>query len=79
MTTNESIAGIPADKLNRALRRCHELQFGGNDWQGVAIDAWNELGSPDTDGDGDGVFTFLSSSPDPACDCGFCATADWQD
>jgi hypothetical protein len=75
MKTEQPIDGVPADKLNRALRRCHEEQFNGKDYQGVAIDAWNELGSPD----GDEVFNFLSSSPDPGCDCGFCATAEWQD
>jgi hypothetical protein len=75
MKTNESIGNISAEKLNRALRRCHERQFAGEDWQAVAIDAWNEFGSPD----GDEVFNFLTSTPDHGCDCGFCAHAAWQD
>jgi len=75
MTTTIAIDGIPAIKLNNALRLCHERQFNGEDWQGAAIDGWNELGSPN----GEDVFNFLASSPDPSCDCGFCATADWQD
>lgn len=65
---------IPQEKLNRALRRCHERQFNGEDWQGAAIDACNELGTDDEE-----VFNFLTSSPEPHCDCGFCKTADWKD
>lgn len=65
-----------ADQLKRAIRRCHERQFNGEDWQAAAVDAWNELGSPEDDGE---TFNALSSSPDPGCDCGFCATAPWQD
>lgn len=57
MKTEQPIDGVPAPKLNRALRHCHEQQFNGKDWQGVAIDSWNELGSPD----GEDVFNFLSS------------------
>lgn len=73
MTTETSIAGIQPEKLNRALRQCHERQFNGEDWQGAAIDAWNELDTQDED-----VFNFLCSSPDPDCRCGFCKTAPWQ-
>lgn len=36
MRTDHDIDGIPAIKLNRALKRCHERQFNGEDWQGVA-------------------------------------------
>lgn len=74
MKTNQPIDGVPTDKLNRALRRCHEQQFNGEDWQGAAVDAWNELGTESED-----VFNFLTGSPDPGCDCGFCKTAAWQD
>lgn len=72
--TSQPIDGIPANKLNRALKLCHERQFNGQDWQGVAIDAWNAL-----DSESEEVFNFLTQGPDPGCECGFCKTAAWQD
>jgi hypothetical protein len=75
MKTEIPISDISPERLNRALRTSHERQFRGEDWQGAAIDGWNELGSPD----GDDVFNFLSDSPDPGCDCGFCATIEWNE
>jgi hypothetical protein len=63
-----------SENLMRALKRCHERQFNGEDWQAAAIDACNELGTSD-----DEDFKFLSISPDPGCSCGFCATAPWRD
>ena len=56
------------------IRDCHRRQFNGQDWQ----QALNDL----TDAD---EFEFESEtvqrmieSPSPDCDCGFCATANWN-
>lgn len=61
--------------LANSIKLSHERQFNGEDWQAVAIDLWNELGSPE---DNDETFNQLASGPDPGCDCGFCATAKWE-
>lgn len=56
------------------LKRSHERQFNGEDWQAVAVDLCHEiLDATEED------FNYLSSSPDPGCDCGFCAKAPWKD
>lgn len=56
------------------IRDSHERQLKGEDYQQVANDIW--VGIPNA---GDEDFHALCSSPDPACKCGFCATADWRD
>lgn len=62
--------------LKRLLRESHTRQFNGEDWQAVAADL-----TPDDipEAERDEVFDELSSSPDPGCECGFCATAEWHD
>lgn len=72
MKANRYIVGT---LLRSTLAESHRRQFGGADYQGVAIDLCEANG-----------FTFeseehvkLESSPDPGCDCGFCETAPWTD
>ena len=57
------------------LAESHRRQFNGEDYQGVAIDIaeGNNIAFEDD------AFTELQSSPDPNCECGFCAKADWRD
>ncbi len=57
------------------LRESHCRQFAGEDYQYVAIGIAESNGIP-FDGDD---YAALQSSPDPGCDCGFCATAKWHD
>lgn len=59
---------------NSLLAKSHERQFNGEDWQKVAIELAQAAGfKVESD-----EYTELSSSPDPGCDCGFCATAPWR-
>jgi len=55
------------------IRESHERQFKGEDWQQVANDIWAGIPKA-TDED----FLTLCGSPDPGCDCGFCAKANWR-
>jgi hypothetical protein len=57
------------------LRESHRRQFEGEDYQLVAIGIAEANGIAFESGD----YTTLQSSPHPGCDCGFCATAEWQD
>lgn len=57
------------------LAESHRRQFNGEDYQGVAIDLAE---THDFTFESD-AFTQLQSSPDPGCECGFCATAPWTD
>ncbi|MEI9999070.1 MAG: hypothetical protein WDO13_07820 [Verrucomicrobiota bacterium] len=55
------------------LQESHRRQFDGEDWQAVAQDICDGIpGATEED------FIFLSSSPDPGCDCGFCAATEWR-
>lgn len=56
-----------------ALSRSHERQFNGEDWQRVATELAQDAG---VDFESD-EYIELSTSPNPDCDCGFCATAPW--
>jgi hypothetical protein len=56
------------------IRESHERQFNGEDYQQVANDIW--VGIPNATEDD---FHALCASPDPGCDCGFCAKAEWRD
>ena len=56
------------------IRESHERQFNGEDYQQVANDIW--AGIPNATEDD---FHALCASPDPGCDCGFCAKAKWRD
>jgi hypothetical protein len=56
------------------IRESHEQQFNGEDYQQVANDIWS--GIPEAS---EGDFHALCTSPDPCCDCGFCAKAEWRD
>lgn len=55
----------------RMIRRSHEAQFNGVDYQAIAFDIFQELPFAPTDDE----LNELQSSPDPGCDCGFCAKA----
>lgn len=57
------------------LAESHRRQFHSEDYQLVAIEIADEHGIDYHSDD----YTELMSSPDPGCDCGFCATAPWQD
>ena len=63
---------MSAKEFRKLLRESHERQFSGEDYQAVL---WDFLQRGITDED---ALNNLSASPDPDCDCGFCATADWQ-
>jgi len=55
----------------------HKRQFDGEDYQRVAVDIATDLDlNPDDEQDFE-EYRCLESSPDPGCECGFCATADW--
>ncbi len=59
------------------LAESHRLQFHGVDWQEAANDTMS-----DVEGDEEAreeLYKELSASPDPDCECGFCATAPWRD
>jgi hypothetical protein len=56
------------------IRESHERQFNGEDYQHVAHDIWSRIANA-TEEDYDA----LCESPDPGCDCGFCAIAEWRD
>jgi hypothetical protein len=57
------------------IRRSHEAQFGGTDYQQAAVDVLQGLPfEPTTE-----EFAELESSPDPGCECGFCQFAEWND
>ncbi len=57
------------------LAESHRRQFAGEDWQAVSIEIAERAGIEFEDEE----YTELNSSPDPGCECGFCATAEWQD
>jgi len=59
----------------RRRRKSHERQFNGEDWQHVATELTDDV----PDDLREEVFSALSLSGDPGCDCGFCATAAWID
>jgi hypothetical protein len=59
----------------------HRRQFRFNtDYQRIS---WEFLNSPQADelgltADDEEIWQQVETSPHPDCDCGFCATADWQ-
>lgn len=57
------------------LRESHRRQFAGEDYQRVTNDLAEANGIPYESDE----YSSLQSAPDPDCDCGFCATADWRD
>lgn len=61
--------------ISSRLKQSHKRQFNGEDWQFVANGLTEDL----SDEMRKEVYNNLCSSPDPNCNCGFCATADWQD
>lgn len=56
------------------IRRSHEQQFHGKDWQQVAQDLADEIENCTDD-----EYKELCGGPDPGCECGFCARAPWVD
>lgn len=56
------------------LAESHRRQFNGEDYQAVQFDLhqrFPEISDDDLNG--------LGSTPEPGCECGFCATAEWSD
>lgn len=67
---------MPTTTLPKHLiAESHRRQFEGEDYQAVANDIAERAGIKFEDE----AYKTLSTSRDPGCDCGFCATADWQD
>jgi hypothetical protein len=64
-----------AQKFKRLLADSHRRQFAGEDFQTVAIDIAeeNKIAFESEE------YTSLQTGPDPSCECGFCATASWED
>ena len=55
------------------LAESHERQFKGEDYQVVAQDICDGIpGVTEED------FVWLSTSPEPGCDCSFCKRAEWE-
>lgn len=72
---------IPADAqafLDRNLKVSHERQFNGEDWQLVANEIMEKALLDHEDCVREEVYNELCASPDPGCECGFCATAGWK-
>lgn len=63
----------PSRITKRMIRASHEAQFNGVDYQKVAVEIAQGLPFDPTDDE----LGELESSPDPACDCGFCHRANW--
>jgi hypothetical protein len=66
---------ISNESMKKLLQESHRRQFAGEDYQYVAISIAenNRISFESND------YIELQSAPDPNCDCGFCATANWQD
>lgn len=74
--TNDTQTQAWLDSLvERRMKQSHKRQFNGEDWQAVASGLTDDV----PESLREEAFAALSSSPDPGCECGFCATADWQD
>ena len=58
----------------KLIAESHRRQFEGEDWQAVAQDICDRYEDVTED-----QFNELTYSPDPGCDCGFCAKAQWRD
>jgi hypothetical protein len=56
------------------IRESHERQFNGEDYQQVAQDICDRI--PDATVED---YPALCVGPEPECDCGFCAKAEWWD
>jgi len=56
------------------IRESHERQFNGEDYQQVAQDICDRIPEA-TEED----YLTLCAGPEPGCDCGFCAQAEWRD
>ena len=55
-------------------RESHERQFNGEDYQRVTQDICERIPNA-TDED----YLAPCAGPEPGCDCGFCAQAEWRD
>ena len=66
---------VSQDTLNRLIRESHRRQFGGQDFQTVAVDLAAEHDVPFESFS----YTAILSGPEPGCECGFCRTAPWRD
>lgn len=70
---------------DKQVKRCkaesHRQQFNGRDYQQAAYDSLGLVGATVVGGPDvtEEQLAEIESSPDPGCDCGFCATAEWQD
>ena len=68
------VMALNKTQLRILVAESHRRQFNGEDFQVVAVDIAQRNGIVYEDG----AYTELQSSPNPGCDCGFCATAPWE-
>lgn len=54
----------------------HRRQAEGEDWQAVAAELTEDI-TPDSEREE--AFKALSLSPEPACDCRFCQSVNWDE
>ena len=62
-------------QLDKAIRRSHELQFAGMDYQKAAYEVLQDVQGPVSDFE----LQQVESSPEEGCACGFCERAEWKD
>lgn len=72
--------GIESPGFRQLVRESHRRQFNGEDAQTVAVEI-SQLHNfdPGPDSSLPDWYNELESSPYPGCECGFCATAEFQD
>lgn len=64
---------MDAKTLKNIVRKSHELQFNGKDFQQAAFDLLCDQNFSDDE------LHEVQSMPNPGCECGFCANAPWID
>lgn len=78
---NTTAAQTLDEVIREWVKSSHRRQFRfDTDYQLIC---WEFLNSPQAKrfgltADSDEVWSQVQSLPDPDCDCGFCATADWE-
>lgn len=63
----------PSSVKKHLIAESHRRQFHGEDFQKVAHDLAERIPNPTEE-----EYDLLCESPEPGCDCGFCATAPWE-
>lgn len=61
-------------QIKLAVRKSHEMQFNGMDYQRAAWEVGHEIEPLLTDEE----IQRVESAPEPGCDCGFCQSAPWE-